>query len=163
MTVKDIPMHPFPHHYRAQARGAATGDVTVAAAGLPPIATQPPPEFDGPEGVWSPETLLLASIADCYVLSLRAVARASKLEWISLDVDVAGVLDKVEGVTRFTRFTLTPRLLLPAGTAESAALNVLRKAKSVCLVTNSLHAECELAPALEFAPQPTTLAMDSAT
>ncbi|WP_332824301.1 OsmC family protein [Ramlibacter sp.] len=156
-------MHPLPHHYRAQAQGAATGDVTVVAPGLPPIATQPPPEFDGPEGFWSPETLLLASIADCYILSLRAVARASKLEWISLQVDVAGVLDKVDGVTRFTRFTLTPRLLLPAGTQESTALNVLKKAKSVCLVTNSLHAECELAPALEFAPQPTTLAIDSVT
>lgn len=156
-------MHPYPHHYRAQAQGAAIGDVTVGAPGLPRIATQPPPEFDGPEGFWSPETLLLASIADCYILSLRAVARASKLEWISLQVDVEGVLEKAEGVTRFTRFTVTPRLLLPPGTGEGLALNVLKKAKSVCLVTNSLRAECELAPALEFADQATTLAIDSVT
>jgi organic hydroperoxide reductase OsmC/OhrA len=147
-------MHPYPHHYRAQARGTATGPVGVVAPGLPEIATQPPPEFDGPEGFWSPETLLLAAVADCYILSLRAVARASRLEWTSLEVDVEGVLEKVEGVTRFTRFTLAPRLVVPAGIAETAALNVLKKAKSVCLVTNSLNAECELLPALEFEGNP---------
>lgn len=141
-------MHPFPHHYRAEARGTATGVVTVGAAALPPIATQAPPEFDGPEGYWSPETLLLAAIADCYILSLRAVARASKLEWTALQVDVEGVLEKVEGVTRFTRFRLLPRLTLTAGSAESLALSVLKKAKSVCLVTNSLNAEVELLPSL---------------
>ena len=144
-------MHPFPHHYRALARGGPAGVVTIEAQGLPDLATQPPPEFDGPEGFWSPETLLLASIVDCYVLSLRAVARASKLEWTSLEVDVTGVLEKVDGVARFTRFTLSPRLVLPAGTGEGLALNVLKKAKSVCLVTNSLNAEVELLPVLEVA------------
>lgn len=144
-------MHPFPHHYRALARGGTTGVVTVHAQGLPDIATQAPPEFDGPEGFWSPETLLLASIADCYVLSLRAVARASKLEWSSVDVDVTGVLEKVDGVARFTRFTVSPRLVVPAGTGEGLALNVLKKSKSVCLVTNSLNAEVEVLPVLEVA------------
>jgi organic hydroperoxide reductase OsmC/OhrA len=143
-------MHPFPHHYRAEAQGTATGVVSVSATGLPSIATQAPPEFDGPEGYWSPETLLLAAIADCYILSLRAVARASKLEWTTLQVDVEGVLDKAEGVTRFTRFKLVPRLAVPAGSAESLALNVLKKAKSVCLVTNSLNAEVELLPSLKI-------------
>lgn len=156
-------MHPFPHRYRAHAEGRAAGDVTVGAEGLPDIATQAPPEFDGPAGFWSPETLLLAAIADCYILSLRAVARASRLDWTAVQVDVEGVLDKMDGVTRFTRFTLAARLVLPHGTAEGLALNVVKKAKSVCLVTNSLQADCELQPALEFAPQATTLAIASET
>lgn len=156
-------MHPFPHRYRAEAEGKSAGEVIVGAEGLPAIATQPPPEFDGPAGFWSPETLLLASIADCYILSLRAVARASRLEWTSVQVDVEGVLDKVDGVTRFTNFTLVARLVLPHGTGEGLALNVLKKAKSVCLVTNSLQADCELQPTLEVAPQATTLAIASDT
>ena len=40
-------MHPLPHHYRALARGGATGVVTVRAEGLPDLATQPPPERMG--------------------------------------------------------------------------------------------------------------------
>lgn len=139
-------MHPFPHRYRAQAEGAGTGPVRVTADTAPPLETHAPPEFDGPEGYWSPESLLIASIADCFILSFRAVARASKLEWQSLSVDVEGVLDRVDGVTRFVGFTVSPRLAICAADREHLALTVLEKAKRACLVTNSLTGECTLRP-----------------
>ena len=138
--------HPLPHRYAARASGTTAGSVGVVADGLPAIETQPPPEFGGPEGYWSPETLLLASVADCFILSFRAVARASRLAWFDLDVDVRAVLDRVDGATRFTAFTIAPRLGIPPTTQESIALAVLDKAKRACLVTNSLTATCELAP-----------------
>ncbi len=138
-------MHPYPHHYRATARGPSAGPVMVEAEGLPEITTHAPPQFDGPPGYWSPETLLVAAIADCYILSFRASARASKLEWVSLEVDVEGVLEQVDRVTRFTRFKVSPRLVVPPGTSDTLALTVLKHAKRLCLITNSLSAECELA------------------
>src|ERR1022692_721046 len=78
-------MHPDPHVYTAAANGRPEGTVALTSASLPEIATAPPPEFDGPGDVWSPETLLCASLADCFVLSFRAIARASKLEWSELE------------------------------------------------------------------------------
>lgn len=138
-------MHPFPHRYRAEARGSSTGRVVVVGVGLPEIETAAPPEFGGPPGRWSPETLLVAAIADCYILTFRAVARASRLAWLSLAVEVEGVLDQVHGVTRFTRFKLTPRLTVAPATSETLARAVLHDAKRTCLITNSLGAECELA------------------
>jgi organic hydroperoxide reductase OsmC/OhrA len=141
----------LPHHYEVRAYGTAEGDVRVSADGLPDLQTQAPPEFGGPEGYWSPETMLLGAIANCYVLSFRAVARASKLEWQSLGVDVEGVLERVEGVTRFTRFTLKPRLDLAAGASATLAETVLKKSKSVCLVTNSINADFKLAPSVQVA------------
>jgi organic hydroperoxide reductase OsmC/OhrA len=134
----------LPHIYRAHARGAATGAVEAGGRDLPGIATWPPPEFDGPPGHWSPESLLLAAVADCFVLSFRAVARASRLEWEHLDVQVEGVLEQVDGVTRFTRFTISPRLSLADAASAGRAPAVLAKAKRVCLVTNSLNAQCVL-------------------
>jgi organic hydroperoxide reductase OsmC/OhrA len=142
--------HPFPHHYRTSAHAATTGDVTVAGDRLPDIATQAPPEFGGPPGYWSPETLLTAAVADCFILSFRAVARASKVPWVSLAVDVEGVLERVERVTKFTRFVVSPRLTVPPGTSEAAALEALHRAERVCLVTNSLSAASELAPSVLF-------------
>lgn len=139
-------MHPFPHHYRVNAEGSTAGTVRVSSQGLATLETSAPPEFDGPEGHWSPETLLAGAVANCYVLSFRAVARASKLEWESLDVDVDGVLERVEGVTRFTRFVISARLCLAEGASETLAGTVLEKSKKVCLVTNSLQAECVLQP-----------------
>jgi organic hydroperoxide reductase OsmC/OhrA len=141
----------LPHHYEVSAYGTAEGDVRVSAEGLPDLQTQAPPEFGGPEGYWSPETMLLGAIANCYVLSFRAVARASRLEGESLGVDVDGLLERVEGVTRFTRFTLRPRLELAAGASGTLADTVLRKSKTVCLVTNSLNASFELAASVQVA------------
>lgn len=143
-------MHPYPHRYTVRAAGAEAGTVVCSAAGLPDLATTPPPEFDGPEGYWSPETLLMAAIADCYVLSFRAVARASKLAWEDLDVSVEGLLEKTPEGTRFTHYVLRPRLRLADPDREALARTALAKAERVCLVSNSLKGEFELVPELVF-------------
>ena len=88
-------MHPYPHLYVASASGQPTGPVGVTAPGLPAITTAPPTQFDGPGDVWSPETLLCASIADCFILTFRAMARAARFEWTSLSCRVEGVLEKL--------------------------------------------------------------------
>lgn len=142
-------MHPFPHHYRAQAHASASGHVTVSADDLPELTTHAPPEFGGPPGYWSPETLLVAAIADCFILSFRASARASKLAWLSLTVDVEGVLDQAEGRMQFTRFILAPRLAVAAGTSETLARGVLQHAKRMCLITNSLSGDTHLATTVD--------------
>ena len=144
-------MHPFPNRYHVQAQGSASGSIRVTTPDAPALDTHAPPEFDGPPGYWSPESLLVASVADCYVLSFRAVARASKLEWSSLEVDVEGVLDRVEGVSRLVRSTAKPRLSIASPERETLARTVLDKAKRSCLVTNSLNAECDLVPTVTFA------------
>jgi organic hydroperoxide reductase OsmC/OhrA len=134
-------MHPYPHVYIAAANSRPEGITALRSAGLPDIASAPPPEFDGPGGVWSPETLLCASLADCFVLSFRAIARASKLDWNELDCRVEGVLDRVDGVSQFTRYTTYARLELPAEADAAKARKLLEKAEHVCLISNSLRGE----------------------
>jgi organic hydroperoxide reductase OsmC/OhrA len=139
-------MHPYPHHYIVHARSEATGDVEVAAEGLPTLRTAPPVEFDGPGDRWSPESLLCAAVADCFVLSFRAIARASRLDWNSLEARVEGKLDKVDGVTRFTQMVVHATLRVPSGVDQDRATKLLEKAEQVCLITNSLVAESRLDP-----------------
>jgi organic hydroperoxide reductase OsmC/OhrA len=139
-----VTAHPFPHRYSVRAGGKVEGLITVEGDKLQAIRTSAPPLFGGPEGNWSPESLLVAAVADCFVLSFRAVARASSLAWRELEVSAEGVLDKAEGGPRFTRFTLDAKLVLAEGATESLAETALLKAKRSCLVTNSLKAECEL-------------------
>jgi organic hydroperoxide reductase OsmC/OhrA len=118
----------------------------VAATGLPTLQTAPPAEFDGPGDRWSPETLLCAAVADCFVLSFRAVARASKLDWTGLECKVEAKLDRVDGRTFFTELTVHASLNVPAGTDPARATKLLEKAEHVCLITNSLVAERQLVP-----------------
>jgi organic hydroperoxide reductase OsmC/OhrA len=137
-------MHPYPHRYHASTSAEPAGTVTVASPGLADIPSNAPPEFDGPAGFWSPETMLCAAVADCFVLSFRAVARASKFEWTALDCQVEGVLDRAEGSTRFTRYITRATLRAPPGVDQARAHQLLEKAEKVCLISNSLNGEREL-------------------
>jgi len=139
--VRDPAMHPYPHTYIASAAARNAGPVTVASPQLPDLDTAPPPEFDGPGGVWSPETLLCASIADCFVLTFRAVSRAARLGWSTLECRVEGILERVERNSQFTRYTTHARLTLPAGSDAEKARQLLERAEHGCLIANSLRGE----------------------
>jgi len=137
-------MQEFPHHYKVRASGGPDDEVSVAAEGLDEIPSAPPVEFGGPGNRWSPETLLVAAVADCFILSFRAVARASKLAWTSLECDVDATLDREEGATRFTEFRVRAKLVVPEDTDEDRAHRLLAKAEKTCLVTNSLSGATHL-------------------
>jgi organic hydroperoxide reductase OsmC/OhrA len=132
-------MHPYPHRYRVSAAASPAGSVPVRASGLPDLATAPPKEFDGPGDQWSPESLLCAAVADCFILSFRAIARASKYEWRELGCQVEGVLDRLDGVTQFTSFTTHATLRISADADEARGRVLMDKAEHSCLVANSLR------------------------
>lgn len=142
-------MHPLPHLYTVSATCGAEGDVVLDGERLPSLPSDAPAEFDGPGDRWSPETLLVAAVADCYVLTFRAVARAAKLPWLSLRCEVEGTLDRIERATRFTAFRVRARLQVPPGTPEEQARRLMEKAEQACLVTNSLKAPAHLEATVE--------------
>lgn len=131
-------MQSFPHHYRVSARAGAEGDVSLTSSGLPALSSDGPAEFGGPGDRWSPETLLVGAVADCYVLSLRAVAKASSMPWTSISCQAEGKLDRVERTTRFTEVVLRIDLEIPREVDEAKADRLLEKAKTACLISNSL-------------------------
>lgn len=131
-------MQPFPHHYTVTAEGPAEGSVTVSAARLPDLETAAPAEFGGPGDLWSPETLLVAAVSNCFILTFRAIALASNLEWNRIVCKTEGLLDRVERITQFTQFQIHVVLDLPAGSDEAKAKRLLEKSEQNCLITNSL-------------------------
>jgi organic hydroperoxide reductase OsmC/OhrA len=138
-------MHAYPHTYRASASAHNTGWVKVSSPELPELQTAPPPEFGGPGGAWSPETLLCASLSDCFILTFRALARAARVEWRGLECRVEGILDRVDGAgAQFIRFTTTAKLTLPAGADVPKARELLERAEHGCLIANSLKGERHL-------------------
>lgn len=137
-------MQELPHKYIVEANCGAEGETEVSARNLPTLICSPPAEYGGPGDQWSPETLLVASIADCFLLSFRAIARASKFDWTSLSCEVEGILDRIDRVTQFVEFQVHAELVIPAGGDRDKALRLLDKSEKICLVTNSLKAESHL-------------------
>lgn len=144
-------MDPFPHHYTVSGSAASDGDVELVSAGLETLQSAPPAEFGGPGDRWSPETLLIAAVADCFILSFRAVAAASKFDWVRIACDVTGTLDRVERVTRFTAFTVRANLEIERAENRDKAQRLLEKAEQVCLISNSLNAERHLESEIRIA------------
>ena len=137
-------MHSFPHNYKVSAQASSEGDVVLSADSLTDIVSQPPVEFDGPGDRWSPESLLMAAIADCFTLSFRAIAAASKMPFTDLSVNVEGELSMVDRKMLFTDVQIAANLTVPSDVDASKAERLLTMAEQACLVTNSLNVECHL-------------------
>ena len=137
-------MQDLPHHYVVSASVAGQDNVIVSSNNLPDIETAGPPEFGGPGDVWSPETLLVAAVANCFILSFRAIARKAKLDWLTLECTAEGTLDKVDKFTQFTGFTVTAKLTIVQEGDENKAGVLLEKAEKYCLITNSMKAGSHL-------------------
>ena len=147
-------MQAFPHHYTVNASGTAEGDVQLTADRVTSLRSASPAEFDGPGDRWSPETFLTGAVADCFVLTFRAVARASKLPWTSLHCEATGTLDRIDRVTQFTAFDVRAHLVVPEGTDPEQARRVLEKSEHNCLISSSLKSAVRLVSDVEVVREP---------
>ena len=101
---------------------------------------------------------MVAAIAGCFLLTFRALARAARLTWSQLECSVEGVLERVEGRSRFTRFEIAAKLEISSEADLEQAHRLLGKAEQDCLVSNSmsgqrvLTADVIVAPARNSAP-----------
>ena len=132
-------MQTFPHQYEVTVRAENEGDTELTSRGLTPLLSAPPAEFNGPGDRWSPETLTVAAVANCFVLTFKAIARASKLKFANIVCNAKGTLDRADGVIRFTAIHLQVRLELPPEGDPDRAHRLLEKAEKGCLVGNSLR------------------------
>jgi peroxiredoxin-like protein len=139
-------MKPLPHRYSARIAGGPEGYAVLSSAGVPDLRTAPPTDFGGPGDAWSPEQLLLAAVQACFLLTFRAVAQASGVEFASMAVEAEGVVDRAGGVTRFTEIVLRPRIALPAGADWVRVQRAMEKAERACLVSSSLDTPVRLEP-----------------
>jgi peroxiredoxin-like protein len=144
-------MKPLPHHYDVHLSGRPSGCAELSTAGVQPLQTAQPAEYDGPGNAWSPEHLLLASIQACFLFTLRAVARVSNVEFTKLEVDAAGTVGRKDGVTRFTEIVLRPKLTVPVGTNHERMREILDKSEKRCLVSASLSTPVRLEPEVKEA------------
>ena len=141
-------MKPLPHQYEVTLTGASAGYATVAADALPDLTIAPPVEYGGPGDAWSPEHLLLAAVSSCFLFTFRAVAQASHVQFVEVEADAAGTVDRTGGVTRFTDIVVRPTVTMPSGADAAAVQRAIDKAASHCLVSSSLETAVRIEPTL---------------
>jgi peroxiredoxin-like protein len=131
--------------YHVKAKWEAGRNGIVSAQDIhPPIHFSAPPEFRGETGFWTPEHFLLAAVASCFVATFYAIAAASKLEFVSLQLCVEGMLGKPEGKLRFTEIVLQPSLMIAYDNELERAKRILEKAEEGCLIARSLSCPVQM-------------------
>jgi organic hydroperoxide reductase OsmC/OhrA len=135
------------HTYRVTAWWSS-GQTGLAKSESAPNAVHftAPPQFGGMEGRWTPEDLLLSAIASCFTTTFKTVAGYSKFDYTDLEVLVEGTVDKTQTGYCFTRIVIRPRLTIPDEQEQPRALDLLKKTKSLCLVSRALMTTQEFEP-----------------
>ena len=143
------------HTYHVTAKWEAGRNGILSAKEIhPPIHFSAPPEFKGEAGFWTPEHFLLAAVASCFVATFYAIATASKLEFVSLQLCVEGRLGKSEGKLQFTEIVLQPSLMIAYNNELERAKRILEKVNDGCLIARTLacpvHMDSLVRPAAEL-------------
>lgn len=125
--------------------------LTVAHGIQPAIHFSAPPEFLGQSGMWTPEHLLAASVAGCFISTFSAIADLSKMNFSSLDVDAEAVLSKGEKGWNFSSILIRPRLRILRDEDRERALRLLDKAEKNCFVARALAIPLETRPEVMLA------------
>ena len=135
------------YRYYSNAKWTDGRKGTVSAEGIAAaIPFSAPPEFMGEAGTWTPEHFFAAAVASCFVTTFKAIAEFSKFEFLSLQVEVEGTLEKEQGGYRFAKVVVRPLLEVGAGSDLERAIRLLEKAERGCLISRSLKSEIELQP-----------------
>jgi peroxiredoxin-like protein len=98
-----------------------------------------PPEFGGLQGRWTPEELLLGAVGGCFTTTFRAIAAHSNFEYTDLEVETAGTSTKTADGYRFDEIVIRPKLTISSEEERNRAVNLLKKANALCLVSRALR------------------------
>jgi peroxiredoxin-like protein len=117
------------------------GNLTVE--GKPKIQISAPPEFDGPEGIISPEDLFVAAATSCLMTTFITFVKKMHIEFQTFSCEGHGTLEKVEKGFQFTKILLKTKVTVDSEELIPKAERALELAGKYCLVSNSMKCPTE--------------------
>lgn len=135
--------------YKTELRWIGESAGELSADRKAPIRVASPPEFHGEEGTWTPEDLFVAALEICTMTTFLALAQQQQLPIEEYESHAEGTLDSLDGVYRFTRVTLRPRIVIADAAAVRQTARALHDAHSGCLISNSVRCEVVVEPVIE--------------
>jgi organic hydroperoxide reductase OsmC/OhrA len=125
---------------------------TVVADGPPELPGSADPTFHGDRDRWNPEQLLLASLAQCHMLSyLHVCVGAGVVVTDYVDRATGSMRTEADGSGRFTEVTLHPEVTVADDSMVDAATRAHRRAHELCFIANSVGFEVRHEPVVRTA------------
>jgi tRNA-Thr(GGU) m(6)t(6)A37 methyltransferase TsaA len=151
------------HHYDVTVRWTGnTGDGTttyrgyrrthtVTAQGPPVLLGSADRTFHGDRERWNPEQLLLASLAQCHMLSyLHACVTVGVVVTGYVDRATGAMRTETDGSGRFTEVVLHPEVTVADASMVEAATKAHHRAHELCFIANSVSFPVRHEPVVSF-------------
>jgi len=74
----------------------------------------------------------------CFTSTFHAIAGYARFEYTDLEAEVEGVVSKIDSGYSFSEIVLRPSLTIPCKKERERAVELLQKAKALCLVSRAL-------------------------
>ena len=112
----------------------------VTAEGPPELLGSADRTFHGDRERWNPEQLLLASLAQCHMLSyLHACVEAGVVVTHYVDHPTGSMRTETDGSGRFTEVVLRPEVSVADDTMVESAIKAHHRANELCFIANSVN------------------------
>jgi peroxiredoxin-like protein len=119
---------------------------TLEFAGKPALEGSSPALFGGDDGRHNPETLMVASLMACHLLTYLAVCERSGVRIAEYSDRAAGRLAIKDGKMRMVEVVLKPRVKVADATQIDRASALHEKAHANCFMSNSVNFEVKIEP-----------------
>ncbi|MCK4546494.1 MAG: OsmC family protein [Candidatus Eisenbacteria sp.] len=135
--------------YRVNVKWAEDKRGRLESEGKPDVDVATPPEFNGHEGIWSPEDMLVASVNSCIMMTFLAIAEKREVRFLSYESQAEGTVEMVDGKLMFSSITVRARLSVESDGMKAKALRAMDGAEKRCLVSQSLRSRISLEPVVD--------------
>ncbi|MEW5759214.1 MAG: OsmC family protein [Candidatus Thermoplasmatota archaeon] len=112
----------------------------------PTIEVAVPPEFNGHEGIISPEELFVASINACIMTTFLYFTEKLHANFKAYDSYGKGILSLAETPYRFTKVIIEPTITVENKIEEKMVRKAIELAGKYCLISSSINAKVEILP-----------------
>jgi organic hydroperoxide reductase OsmC/OhrA len=91
----------------------------------------------------------LAAVAGCFTTTLRSISGSAHFDFTDLQVEAYGVVSKAQPGYGFSEIVVSPTLQITASTEREYALDLLKKAEKLCLVSRAIDVPLRFEPKIE--------------
>ncbi len=116
------------------------------AGGNPEIGVAAPPEFGGPQNMWSPEDLLAGAVGSCVMTTFIFFLEKSGVKLLSYLSNANATVEKTSEGLAFTGISVDVSISVENEADIDKAEAALQRAEAGCLVSKALKCVVNLKP-----------------
>ncbi|MBU0570561.1 OsmC family protein [Patescibacteria group bacterium] len=135
--------------FRTELRWSGFKRGSVSSPGKLNIGVATPPEFNGEEGYWSPEELLLSAVDSCIMTTFLHYAERKKIEFKAYESETEGVLERIDDQFMFSNIKIKPTILVMSEDQVGKVKELMTIAENNCFISNSIKSTIEVIPEIK--------------